>query len=813
MNRTNALEALTRDLLYGLRTMRKYPAFVVTAALTLALGIGATTAMFTVVRAVLLKPLAYREPDRLVGVSLGATALRFEELRSRARSFSALGAYTGQENLTLLGGATPEVVSAARVSAGFLRILGASPVLGRDFSSQEDSPGGPASAMISAELWRRKFHSDLHIIGKTVALNETVYTVIGVLPAHFAFPFAGLDIWLTKPSEWPAVPAKSRPLSPFLSLFGRLAPGVSLQQANAEVAVLQHQYAVAHPAMLDAKPKKPVRVTPLKEGLVRDIRSMLWMLFGAVAFVLLIACANVASLLLARASARSREFAVRSALGAARTRLICQLLVESVLLSFSGGLLGCVLTLGALNAIRKLTALDVPRAGEIHVDWTVLAFAVVLSVLTGILFGLWPALGISRPDLIGMLRTRSESVSELFIGAGGAMGRRILVAAQIALSVVLLIGAALLMETVLHLRGENPGFNSANVLTMQLALPANRYAADQKKKAFFEEVLERTQTLPGVKNAAAAMTVPMSGYAGTPVQDASKPPLKLNERPIATVDVVTPGYFRALQIPLRRGRDFGERDRADTQRVAIIDENLARRFWPAYPAGLDPVGQFLLVGGIDPHPAQIIGIVGNVHQTVENDAWPETVYVSFWQDPLPSATLIIRTPSAPARLTSAVRKQIQAVDQDQAVSGIRTMEDLIEAQLGRRRLLMIVLLCFAGAAVMLSMIGIYGVVAYSVTHRTHELGVRRALGAHERDILWLVLRQSLELSLAGTAAGLIGAFALTRVMAALLFHVSATDPATFAGIALLFIAVSLCAGYLPARRATRIDPMQALRAE
>jgi predicted permease len=809
------LEQLALDLRYALRTMRKSPGFALTAVLSLALGIGANTAIFSVVHDVLLKPLEYRDPDRLVNISGGATPVRFMEMKASARSFTGLGAFSGQENVTITGGAQPEVLKAARVSAGFLSILGVEPLFGRGFFPEEDSPGGPAVAMIGAELWQRRFDGDSRIVGKTLTLGDAPYTIIGVLPAHFQFPFPDLDVWLTRPSEWPAVPPKSRPLSPFLSIFGRLKPGVSLDQASAEMAVIQRHYKMAHPAMLDAKPKSPVRVKPLKDALVANIRSVLWMLFGAVGFVLLIASANVASLLLARANARSREFAIRAALGAARRRLIGQLLAESVLLSFAGGVLGLLLAVWALRAIPNLTAFDLPRAGEVHLDWMVLGFAAALSFVTGILFGLAPSLGASRPDLMGALRLRSEFVNEGLSGRVrlGFTARNSLVVGQVSLSIVLLIGVALLIESVIHLRGDDPGFNPANLLTMRLSLPQSRYDTDQKKDAFFQELIQRVESAPGVRGATVAMTLPMTGFAGTPVQEAAKPPLRLNERLIATALVVAPGYFKTLDIPLQRGRDFSERDIEGAQRVAIIDEGLARRFWPAYPRGLDPIGQRLLVGGVNPQPAEIIGIAGNVHQNLENSGWPQSVYVSFWQDTLPSAMLAIRTDGNPTRITTLVREQVQALDRNEPISDVKTMDDRIEAQLGQRRLLAVLLGLFAGVALLLALVGIYGVIAYSVEQRTHEMGIRRALGARESEILWLILRQGFRLALTGAAIGVIGAFALTRVMRTLLFHVDTTDPLTFAGVATLFILVALAASYVPARRAVRIDPMVALRYE
>ncbi len=809
MNRPHILHTTWQDARHAMRALRKNPAFTATAVLTLALAIGGNTAMFTVIRAVLLNPLAYPEPDRLVRMSGGATPTRFDEMKATAHSFSGLGAFTSQENIALAGDGEPEVLKGSRVSAGFLRILGADPVLGREFRPEEDSPGGVPVAMISTELWQRRFAGDPQIVGKVVSLAAAPSTIIGVLPPRFQFPFPGLDVWMTAPAESPLFPGKSRALSPFLSVFGRLRSGVSLEQANAELKVIHHRYAMAHPAMLDSKPRSP-EVTPMKEQLVAGVRATLWLLFGSVGFVLLIACANVAGLLLARAGSRSREFAVRAALGAGRLRLIGQLLVESVLLSFAGGALGVLLAWFCLRAIPHLTSFDLPRTSEIHLDWIVLAFAAVVSMATGILFGLAPSLGASRPDLIAVLRASGEGANRS--APRGILPRislrSLLSVGQIGLSVVLLIGASLLMESIAYLRGVRLGFNPSNLLTMRITLPLLRYDTDHKTNAFFQELIRRVETLPGVHGAAAAMTLPMMAYPGTPVQDAAKPPLKLNERPIAKIFLVTPGYFHTLEIPLRRGREFTEQDMESTQAVAMIDENLARHFWPAYPAGLDPVGQRIFIGGTNPKPVEIVGIVADVHQILEDATWPDSVYV-----PGPPATAVfaVRTDGDPLSYTSAVREQVQALDPHQPIAAVETMEELVEAELGERRLLMTLLACFAGVALLLAVIGIYGVIAYSVVQRTQELGIRRALGAQHGDILWLVMGQGLLLALSGIAAGLAGAFALTRVMTSVLFHVSPVDPVTFAAVALLFLVVALLATYIPARRAARIDPMAALR--
>ncbi|MDQ2776370.1 MAG: ABC transporter permease, partial [Acidobacteriota bacterium] len=735
-------------------------------------------------------------------------------MRTEARSLAGLGAYTGQESLTLSGRNGPEVLKGVRVSASFLQILGVGPMRGRGFRPREDSPGGTPVAMVSAELWQRRFAADPHIVGRTATLDATPYTIIGVLPPRFQFPFPEVDVWMTAPSEWPLFTPASRALSPFLTIFGRLNPAVTLAQANAEMKVIRGRYAMAHPAMLDAKSKTPVEVIPMKDDLVAKVRSMLWMLFGAVGFVLLIACANVANLLLTRATSRAREFALRSALGAARIRLLGQLLAESVLLSVFGGALGVLLAVFILRIIPRITAIDLPRAGEIHMDWAVLGFAAGLSVATGILFGLAPSLGASRPDLMHVLRASGQAASK---GASRRIlarlnMRNLLSIAQIALSIVLLIGAALLIESVAYLRGVEVGFNPANLLTVSVSLPPLRYDTDQKKASFFEELARRVGALPGVRDAAVAMSLPMMGYAGSPVQDAAKPRLKLNERLIAKIFPITPAYFRTLQIPLKRGREFTAHDTQDAQRVAIIDESLARRFWPGYPRHQDPIGRRLLIGGVNPKSAEIVGVVADVHQNLDSRAdWQESVYVSFAQDPTPSAVIALRTAGDPLSFTRAVSEQVRNLDRDQSIGPVRTMEEQVEAQVGQRRLLLILLGSFALVALLLALIGIYGVIAYSVAQRVQEVGIRRALGARQSDILGLILGQAVVPALAGIAVGIGGAIALTRVMRTVLFHVSATDPLTFAGIASLFLLVALGASYIPARRAARIDPMTALR--
>jgi putative ABC transport system permease protein len=808
------MNAILQDLRYALRQLRKNRGFTAVALLTLTLGIGGNTAIFSVVHAVLLKPLGYREPERVVMVTEGATPVRFEEMKAASRSYLELGDFAvGFEDMTLSGAGEPEVLKGARVSANFLHILGVRPLLGRSFLAWEDKPGAPAVAMITAELWQRRFGGYRSIVGKAVTLAGMPYEIIGVLPAGFQFPLAGSEVWVTKPSEWSAIPPQGRPLSPILSVFGRLQPGLSLQQATSELAVLSRQYAAAHPGMLDAKPDIPETVRPFRDQLVSDVRSELWLLFGAAGFVQLIVCANIASLMLARAASRSREFAVRVAIGAGRGRIIGQLLAESILLASLGGALGIGVAAWSLSTIRRMTFVDLPRAAEIQVDGAVLGFAVGLSVVAGVLFGLVPSLAASRPNLAGALRGGGHTTS------GGSMPRPrfgprgLLVVGQVALSMVLLIGAALLIESLARVYRVNPGFQTSHLLTMSIALSPTRYDTEGKKAKFYGDLVEHAESLPGVRSAAVTLNLPMTDtWVGQPVQLAGVPRLRLNERPIAITQNISPEYFRTLAIALMRGREFTAHDNATSVPVAIVNENLARLFWPQYPLGATPVGQHVLIGS-DPQPVEVVGIASNVRQSGRDENPRPEVYLPCAQKPPASAMLAVRTDGSPLSFANAVRAQVLAIDRDQPVSAVASMDELVEASEGQLRLMMMLLGTFAGAAVLLAVVGLYGLISYSVVQKTKEIGIRRALGAHRGDILSLIAGQVVRLTLTGVLLGIGGAFALTRLLKDLLFQVRATDPTTFVGISILFVLVGGFASYIPARRAAKVDPMVALRCE
>jgi predicted permease len=818
MREPGFLSALRQDLRFAARMVAKCPGFSAAIVLTIALGIGANTALFSVIRAVLLRPLGYGDPQKLVVLTRGATPIHVDEFRAAARSYSETGVFSGgAEQMALTGQGEPEVVSAARVSANFLSILGVPPALGRSFLPSEDRAGTPNVAMISTRLWRQHFAGDPAVLGHIANLAGTPYTIIGVLPPRFAFPFAGAntDVWITRPIEWSLMPVKSRPLSPYLHIFGRLKPDVSLDQANAELVTLNRQYAAAHPAMLDAKPStadNPTRVSTLQESIVADVRLPLLLLSGAVGLLLLIVCANVASLLLARAATRAREFAVRSAVGAGRGRLLRQLLTESTLLSVLGGAPGILLAWAALRGIRTVTALELPRSSEIRLDLGVLGFALSLSLITGILFGLAPALSAFRRDLAAVLQGNLASSSargrlRRHLAAGP---RGLLVAGQVALSLILLVSAGLLLQSLAHLYNVDPGFRADRVLTMSISLGPAQYDTDAKRASFYTRLVERVEAIPGVQHASVTLTLPTTGWAGAPVRITGRPELLLNQRPIAIIQQISPNYFRTLQIPLNRGRAFTIGDKAGAPGVTIIDESLARRFWPQYPRGESPIGEHLLVGS-STQPLEIVGIVAPVHQEGRDTDPMPGFYVPNAQQPPQAAILVLRTKSDPRAFADTVRRQILTLDRNQPVSDIKTLSAVLDTSEDQRRLMFALLGGFSLAATLLAVLGLYSVISYSVVERTREIAIRQALGAQRHSILGLVLRQGLAVALAGIVFGTAGAAGVTRLLNSMLFGVKAIDLVTFTSAAALFLIVALAATYVPARRAAAVEPMAALR--
>jgi putative ABC transport system permease protein len=810
-------EEIVQDVRYGMRLLRRNPGFSAAAVLTLAIGIGANTAMFSVIHGVLLQPLPYPDPAGLLIVARGIpeepgwlSLPRIDATRAATESFAALGAYLARRNedVIISGGTGAEVLKGSRVSANFLEVLGVKPQLGRSFRPEEDVPGGAPVAMISDGLWRRRFAASESIQGNTVTLDSTPYTIVGVLPPEFRFPFPAIDVWFTQPSQTPSLPAQYRNCCVQLFGFARLKPGVSMEQARAELDVVSARYAAEY--RLDSG---PLRITPLKEELTANVDTLLWMLVAVVGFVLLIACANVATLLMARATTRARELAVRTAVGAPRVRLFRQLLTESALLGAGGGGLGLLLAWMALTVVTRMTVFDLPRADEIQMSGAVLAFTVTLSSATAMLFGMGPALRVMRPGVVDPLRQHGATDPA---GAPGRRGSRVdaraaLVIAQVALSMVLVVGAALMLRTVAAVANVDAGFRSTGLLTMRVPLAASRYDTPERRAAFFDELTGRVEAVPTVDGVAVARSMPTTGTFATNLQ------IEGQEIPEPghvgmVMQTITPGYFRVLDVPVRSGREFTPRDNAvGAPPVVIVNESFARRFWPGYPQGSEPLGRRIWIPILGDARNEIVGVVADVrHGGLTREAPPQ-FYIPNALYPPQTAEMAIRTDGDPTPTIAAVRAAVQSIDPDQSVADIRTMDEILEQSVGRRHLVTRLLGLFAATAMLLALVGIYGIVAYSVAHRTHEIGIRRSLGAHRRSILALVLRQGLQLTLIGVACGLAGAFAFTRVLDTLLFEVTATDPATFAGAAVTFVVVSLAASLLPAWRAIRIDPGVVLR--
>jgi len=790
--------------------------FTVVAVLALALGIGANTAIFSVVNTVLLRPLPFAQPDQLVmlwGAEEGAGEGQrhvssypdFRDLRDQTGSLAYAAAY-GRNGATLAGGGDePELISGAVVAADLFPLLGVGPALGRVFTREEDQPDGPRVIVLGHGLWQRRFGSDPKIIGRELQISGRSTTVIGVMPAEFKFPTEAerIDYWMPLASDATAAARINERGSHFLRVVARLRPGVTLEGAQAELATIASRLEQQYP---ETNTGLGVRLVSLHEDLVGRVRPALLVLLGAVGCVLLIACANVANLLLARAASRAREMAIRTALGASRWRVIRQLLTESLLLSLVGGGVGLLLALWGIDLLVGVSPADIPRARDIGLDGRVLGFTVMVSVLTGVFFGLAPALQASKTNLNESLKEGSRGSTE---GLRSNRVRSLLIVSEVALSLVLLVGAGLLIKSFLRLQGVNPGFESENVLTVNLSLPRLKYPEPERQKIFFREALARFKSVPGVESVGAVNILPLSGNdRSNTFTIAGQPKPVPGQEPDAASRVISPDYFSALGIPLRRGRAFTERDTETAPLVLVVNETFARRFFP----GAEPLGQRIVLD--DDKMREIVGVVGDVrHEGLDAPAEPE-YYMPYLQTPERSMTFVARTSlNNPTALGGALRDVLKGMDKDLYIPGTKTMDELRAASVAERRFSTLLLAVFAGVALLLAVVGIYGVTAYSVTRRTHEIGLRIALGAQAADVLKLVVGQGMFLALVGVAVGLAASFALTRVMANLLYEVSATDPLIFAGIALLLTAIAFIACYLPARRATKVDPMIALRYE
>jgi putative ABC transport system permease protein len=799
------MRILWQDLRYGARMLMKQPGFTLVAVFTLALGIGANSAIFSVVNAVLLRPLPLKEPERLVKIwenkpdmVQGTTSIpNLEDWREQNDVFTGVAAYQFG-SFSLPGREYPERVLGSTVSANFFELVGVAPQAGRVFREGEDRSGSHRVAVISARLWQRNFGADAKIVGKEVMLDGENHTVIGVMPAHFRFPSRLVEVWV------PLVPTPDeiadRADHKFLAL-GRLKPGVTFDQAQEQMRAIARRIEMQYP---DVQARRGVLLIPLHEETVRFVRPALRALMGAVGFVLLIACVNVANLLLARAAGRRREVAIRMALGAGRFRLLRQLLTESLILSALGGALGLLLAKWGVTALLRVFADSLPRAGEIGLDGRVVGFTLLISLLTGIVFGLPPALQSASAELQTALK---ES------GAAGAGPQRYwlrgaLVVLEVAASLVLLAGAGLLIRSFARLQQADVGFRPEHVLTMGVALPPAKYTTPQATVTFYEQLLERVAALPGVESAGVISFLPLqqTGFNdGFNIE--GRDPYPPGQAPIAESRAVSPDYFRALGVPLIEGRFFNAQDQADSTRVAIVNQTLARQFLPDQ----NPIGK--RIRWLNDNWMTIVGVVGDVKQSGLTQPSRPEIHHPFTQYPRGGMSLVVRGASDPMSLIASARRAAQEIDPSLPVFNVKTMETVIADSVSGNRMNALLLGLFAALALTLATLGVYGVMSYTVEQNTREIGVRLALGAEPRDVMKLIIGQGLSLTATGLVVGLTAAFALTRLMETLLFGVSATDPLTLIAAPMLLAFVALLACYVPARRATKVDPMVALRCE
>src|ERR1700735_102121 len=805
-----SMETLLRDLRYSLRMLARTPGFTALAVATLALGIGANTAIFTVANSVLLRSLPYKDPGELVRISTrrdGSCCVSlpyFTLLSTSNRSFSGVTAYQFDDvNLAVPDGA--EQIDAERVTGNFFDVLGAKLLAGRTFTPEEDQPGGNQLVLIGYEWASRLSGGAQKALGQHLALDSRDYTIIGVVPPKFGVQLLGRqpEIWMPRIIEFSlTTPTRVNIGGMYYEAVGRLHPGVTNAQARAETEVIFQQYKQDKPGNFDATSDVAMTVVNLQSNLVATVRPTLLILSAAVGFVLLIACANVASLLLFRALVRRKEFAVRSALGAPRSTLVRQLLTESVLMAVMSGGLGIFLGYLGTRFLGTFTQTNLPQVADVPMDWRVLAFTLAISVLSGILFGLTPSLQLSSPDLGSVLSDEGRSSTG---SRQRNRARSVLVAGQVALSMVLLIGSGLLIRSFVRLRTVSPGFDAKNTLTAQTFLPPSSFPQPADRIAFYQNALQRLQSIPGVESVAISTALPVVPTHATPVRFEGQPEVDLGRRPIVFFESISPDYPKTMRVPLVEGRAFDGRDDATSRPVAMVNQATVRRFWPHQ----DPIGKLVWVGRFP--PSQVVGVLADIkNDGLASPTQPE-VFLPFPQLASPVLYLTVRSSMDPHSLASALRSQIVSVNSGQPITDVKTMEERLESASAQTRSMMLLIGVFSAPALLLAGVGIYGVIAYSVAQRTQELGIRIALGASSADIFGLVIGNGLKVALAGILIGLAASFALTRLMASLLFQTSATDPITFVGSAVLFALVAMLASYLPARRAMRIDPTAALR--
>jgi putative ABC transport system permease protein len=808
------MQTLWQEISYGLRMLKKSPGFTLVAVIAIGLGISANTTIFSSVDALLLRPFSFPNQERLVmlwernleiGMTRGSVAPgNLTEWQEQNRTCEQLIAIRSRD-YDLTGGDQPERFPGTAVSAGFFDALGVKAALGRTFLPQEGEMGRENVAVLKHSLWQRRFGGSENIIGQTLTLNGRSFTIIGVMPKEFNFPYNGGELWA--PLVFTPEDKRDRG-NHYIQVLGLLKPGATVAQADADIRAIAERLQKQYP---DTNGGRSAYVISMLGHYTRGSRQYLPILIGAVAFVLLIACANVANLLLSRASARQKEIAVRLAMGASRWRLIRQLLIESILLALMGGALGLALSVWGIQAliagIPEGMSRFIPGWEHLGINRLVLAFTLGVSVLTGLIFGLVPAWQAAKTNLNDVLK---EGGGKGAAGASRNRWRSALVVAEIALSLVLLIGAGLMVRSFINVMQTDFGIRPENVVSMRVALPRDKYTEGKQRINFYQQLLERIQVLPGVVKAGGVNLLPMGGSSNSSnFQVLGQPLFPKGKEPFVDVRVATPDYFAAIGTPLRKGRLFTAQDHEQAQRVVLVNEAFAARFIP----GQEAVGQRMKIGGNDNPPLEIIGIVANVMNDDLDDPAEPSVYFPYAQQPWSALDLVIRVSGNPMQVVPAVRGELSALDPHQPLSGIRTMEQVIDERASPKRLMSWTLGIFALMALLMAAVGTYAVMAYSVMQRTHEIGVRIALGAQPRDIILLVVGRGLSLALIGTGLGLVGAFFLTKAMAQILYGVTASDPVTFIGVALLLVGVALVACYLPARRAMKVDPMVALRYE
>ena len=816
---------LAYDIRYGWRALRKNPGFTAVAVLVLALGIGANTAIFSVVNAVLLRPLPFDQPDRLVqlyhippqaefpGIPLFTVSpANFLDWRSQAHSFEGMSAY-GYGRYTLTGKGQPEAIRTVAVTHGFFSILHAEPLLGRAFAEGEDQAGRDHEVILSYDFWRTHFAANPAIVGSNIQLNNEAYTVIGVMPVGFAYPiYPGFSPQIWKPQNWTAQERAIRDNHNF-GVIARLKPGVTLEQARAEMSTISDRLAQQYPK--DDKGWGATAI-PVRDDLVGDVRTPLLVLLGAVAFVLLIACANIANLVLAKTLSRRKEVAIRAALGASRTRLLQQVLAETVLLALAGGALGLVVAHYGMLFIVKFLGQQLAYWGSIGLDLRVLAFTLGISLVTGLAAGLLPALRLTREDVSEALK---QGAGRTASDSSGSRTRSVLVVAEVALSLMLLIGAGLLIRSLWQLRAVNPGFDPSHVITMHVAVRSNKFANPGQEIGFFDRVLEHVRALPGVESAGLIDALPLTGGGShQPVQIEGTPVVPMADQPEIDVRMISVGYMSAMHIPLLRGREFNQSDTAGKPGAVLISQSMAKQFWP----NEDAVGKRLTMYFFPETTREVVGVVADV----KDDALSQTRSAAMLYMPLAQVTagrggqwqsigmmLVARTRTEPASVVAAISNAAHEIDSDVPLLNVKTMQDTVDESLLQQRFTMFLLTGFAGLALLLAAVGIYSVLSYAVRRRVREIGIRMALGAQIGDVLRMVVVEGMRPTLLGVAIGVVGALALGRLLSSVIYGVSARDVATFASVAVLMTAVGLLACTLPAWRATRVDPMRTLREE